>query len=372
MRTKRKRTAIGPSRWAIAAGVLLLTPSFGPAKDLLVTGTAPNQVLVVDPETAKVVKSIKLSGQGMPATVVVDPRDDTKIYVTTNQYQTVCKVDLKEEKELVCISLSKPADKDGVGELVRGGSIEANPKRAELYIYEWPVRTKPGKYEILQARIRVVDSSNLKTIRTFDAPRQGLVLASSPDGDTLYSFHVGDIYAWDTNRGQTVRRIPWVHHNVTGQGLVDGLPYYPNYSENGHVVAFPYGAEDRFNGGIYMTGFAQFDLKTGQLQTFEIGRFSEEHYYLGAAVSPKTGRGYMCWNWLAMVDLKEKKLLKQVMMDATRFFPVVSSDGKKLYVPRGSGSTIAVFDATNLKLLKVIELGSNMAAASVRMIRASE
>jgi DNA-binding beta-propeller fold protein YncE len=365
----KRRNGPAARRPSWVAAIVLFTsviPIAARAKELLVTGTAPNQVVVVDPESSSIVKSIALSGPGLAETISVDPRDSTKIYVITNQWQDVCKVDIKEGKALVCVSLSTPT------EVVHSGTIEANPDRPELYVYEAPIIVKPGKYEVGQTRIRVLDTATLKTLRSFEVPRQGLVLAISPDGKTLYSFHVGDIYGYDPATGHVVKRIPWVHHNVTGVGMVDGLPFYPNYSENGHVVAFPYGAEDRFNGGIFMTGFAYFDLKTGSLKTFEIGPYGEEHYYLGAAISPTTGRGYLCWNYIAMVDVKSRKLVKQVMMDTTRFFPVMSGDGKKLYLPRGSGSTIAIYDATSLKRLKVIEIGSNMAAASLRVVRVSD
>jgi DNA-binding beta-propeller fold protein YncE len=355
--------------WLMGTMCALTMSGIGEAKDLLVTGAAPNQLYVIDGERDEVIKEVPLSGRGTPISIVVHPQDSSKVYVVTNQAQGVCMADIDAGKEVSCLDLS--TSENGVREIVRATSVEVNPKSGELYVYEMPVKVLPGKYEIQNTRIRVLNSSTLKTVKTFAAPRQGLVLACSPDGTKLYSFHVGDIHVFDTMTGQVVKKIPLVYHNVTGVGAVDGLPFYPNYAENGHVVAFPYGAEDPFR-GIFQLGFAYLDLNTGALEMFEVAPFGPDHYYLGALASPKTGRGYMCWNVLSMVDLKERKILKSVMMDTTRFYPNLSSDGKKLYLPKGSGSTIGVYDATELKPLKIIELKHNMAATALRVIKRAD
>jgi DNA-binding beta-propeller fold protein YncE len=366
MNMHAKRKGLRRRFWAAAVAVLVLAAA-ADAKELLVTGTAPNRILVVDPEAGKVIQTITLEGPGMPSAVVVDSRDNNRIYTITNQWSAVCAVDRKAGKVDRCVDLPSFAPK-GERELVKAFSIEINPKKKELYVYEAPVLVHPSRYEVRPTRIRVLNSDTFESLRTFDSPRQGLVLASSPDGKLLYSFHVGDIRVYDVDTGKIVRTLPFVGHNVGGVGLTDGLPFYPNYAENGHIVAFPYGAEDPYN-ATFTTGLAYLDLRTGKLDKFEVGPFGVEQYYLGAVISPKLKRGYMSWNYLTMVDLEKRRVLKTVMMDTTRFYPTMSQDQKRIYLPRGSGSTIGVYDPKDLTKLKVIELGSNMAAASLRVIQ---
>lgn len=346
-----------------------VVPSSSIAGDLLVGGQTPNQLFVIDGTTDQVVKQIPLSGVGTPVTIVFDQRNQNIVYVTTNRWQSICAVDIDKGKELKCIDLSRA--ENGSRVVVRAGALDVNPKTGELYVYELPVKELLGRYEILPTRIEVFDPETLEPTRNFEAPRQATVMAFSPDGSRLYTFHVGDIYEYDSSSGKIVRRTPLVYHNVTGMGGVDGLPFYPNYAESGYVVAFGYGAEDPFH-GTWQVGLGQFDLKTGGLEMYELAPFGPNNYYLGALASRKTGRAYLCWNLLSMVDLKERRIVKSVLLDHTRFFPVLSTDGKKLYLPRGSGETVAVYDAATLKPLKIIALQHNMAATSMRRVTRSD
>src|SRR5207253_6595297 len=147
------------------------------------------------------------------------PTPPRTAYVTPNLAKSVAMGDLEEGKRVTSLTLSPD------GELPRTMAIDATPQGTRLYIHEMPLKKEPGRYELQDNRIRVIDLETNQVVKTFKVPRQIMGLASSQDGKRLYAFSVGqDIYVLDPEQGTLVDTIPLLNRNITGIGRTDGLP----------------------------------------------------------------------------------------------------------------------------------------------------
>ena len=338
--------------------LLLLTisvlgvPQFAWAKWYLLASAQPNNLIVIDTETDKVVKDIALEGRGPAMNIAPNPAHPQFAYVVNELAQSVVMVDLDEGKQVMSFPL---ASQD---ELVRTMAIDINPQGTRLFVHEMPVKREPGRFVAKDNRIKVVDLKTNKVLKTFNAPRQVMAMASSKDGKRLYVFSIGqDIFVYDAESGTEIDRIPLANRNITGIARTDGLPVWNPYQENNYILSFGIVTSDSLTGQMTV-GIASLDLSQPdpELKTSELQPFTADNYNLTGFLSPKTNKVYFSYNSLWKMDPQTRHVEKSASLSNTYFAPLLHPDGKKLYAG-ANWHDIAVFDAETLELITKIELG---------------
>ncbi|NOT54848.1 MAG: hypothetical protein HOP18_09610 [Deltaproteobacteria bacterium] len=346
------------SLYTLCALVLLSFPHSAWAKWYLLASVHPNNLVVIDTETDKVVKNIALEGRGPAMNIAPNPAHPQFAYVVNNLAQSVVMVDLDEGKQVMSFPLASE------GELVRTMAIDVNAQGTRLFVHEMPVKQEPGRFVAKDNRIKVFDLKTNKVVKTFPAPRQVMSMASSKDGKRLYVFSIGqDIFVYDAERGTEIDRIPLANRNITGIARTDGLPVWSPYQENDFLVSFGIITSDALTGQVTL-GIASLDLKqpAPELKTTELQPFSAENYNLTGFLSPKTNKVYYSYNNLWKVDPTTRRVEQTQELSNTYFAPLLHPDGKKLYAG-ANWHDIAVFDADTLAPITKIPLGHAQSGA---------
>lgn len=337
----------------LACLVLVGLPHTAWAKWYLLASVHPNNLVVIDTETDRVVQNIGLEGRGPALNIAPNPAHPQYAYVVNNLSQSVALVDLDEGKQVTSFWLASDT------ELVRTMEIDVSAQGDRLFVHERPLQKDQGSYAALDNRIRVIDLNTQQTVRTFPAPRQVMSLASSKDGGRLYVFSVGqDIFVYDTETGHQLDRLPLLNRNITGLGRTDGLPLVNPYQEHGYLVSFGTFVTDTITGQVTL-GMASLDLSAAdpEVEVVEFQPFAPESCVLTGALSPTTGKAYFAYNRLWRVNPQTRRIEKSSPLPNAYFTPLIHPQGTKLYC--GSNwHDVAVFDAESLELLAKIELGA--------------
>ena len=339
--------------WRVfVACCLLALPQTAHAKWYLLASVHPNNLVIVDTETDKVVKEIALEGRGPALNIAPNPARPQFAYVVNNLAQSVAMVDLDEGKQVRSFDLSND------DELVRTMAIDVNTQGTRLFVHEMPIKKDLGRYTSLENRIRVINLETNETVTTFPAPRQVMGLASSKDGKRLYLFSVGqDIFVHDTEDGTLLDTIPLANRNISGIARTDGQPLGGNYQESGHLVSFgTFTLDSITNQTILGIGTLDLTLEAPELEIVELQPFDESEYVITGSLSPHTNKAYFAYNNLWKVDPKTRYIEKKVALSNTYFAALIHPEGKKVYC--GSNwHDVAVFDADSLDLITKIPLG---------------
>jgi quinohemoprotein amine dehydrogenase beta subunit len=329
------------------------------AKDLIVTGSRPNLIYIVDGDRDEVSKEIVLEGPGSPATITFHP-DGKRLFVVTNRWQELAVVDIEEGKQTW--RLVPGAE----NERVMFVGLAVRPQGKELFVYEVPTRLEADRFLVQPSRIRVLDTENLETLRTFEVPRQISLLAFSPEGDTLYaSGHA--LYLLNPQSGEIRKSLPLKHHSRADIEDPDVFTLWPVY-EQSNVLSSIYFVKDRIT-GANLAGLANFDLTTGSLEWMELENATQVLFT--SVVAPSRRYAYLVYNTLTKVDLEKRRIEKRVTLDHTYYVGNISSDGRKIYLG-GTQPDLAVYDAKTLAPIKKIRLKGDQETSSLRVIRLPE
>ena len=337
---------------------LLSLPQGAWAKWYLLASVHPNNLIVIDTETDKVVKNITLEGRGPAMNIAANPAQPQYAYVVNELAQSVAMVDLDAGQQGTSFPLSTQ------DELVRTMAIEVNPAGSRLFVHEVPVKKAPGRYEALPNRIRVIDLKTNKTLKTFPAPRQVMAMVFSKDGQRLYVFSVGqDITVFDADRGMRVDTIPLRHRNLTGVTSTDGYPQWSSYQEDNYLVSFSLVVTDELTGQM-TSGIGVLDLAQAEpaLKIIELQPFTAESYNFAGVFSVTSNKAYFSYNNLWKIDVATRQVEKTVPLSNTYFAPLLHPEGKKLYCG-ANWHEIAVFEADTLEPITTIELGRSQTGA---------
>lgn len=338
--------------------VLFCLPQAAWAKWYLLASVQPNNLIVIDTETDKIVKNIALEGRGPAMNIAPNPASPQFAYVVNELAQSVVMVDIDEGKQVMSFPLA------GQDELVRTMAIDVNPQGTRLFIHEMPVKREPGRFVAKENRIKVIDLKTNKVLKTFNAPRQVMAMASSKDGKRLYVFSIGqDIFVYDAESGTEIDRIPLANRNITGIARTDGLPVWNPYQENDYLLSFGIITSDALTNQITL-GIASLDLSqpAPELKTSELQPFTADNYNLTGFLSPKSNKVYFSYNTLWKMDPNTRHVEKTASLSNTYFAPLLHPEGKKLYVG-ANWHDIAVFDAETLQPITKIVLGHTQSGA---------
>ncbi len=351
----------------VAAAVPWLGAGGATAKEYLLTGTHPNNLILVDPAARKVERVYPIPGPGYPLTIAPSP--DGKIaYVITNRWESVSGIDLDTGKEVF------RADFSSADMRVKATfAMDISPDGKELYIFHSPVKLLPSEYVVQDTYIAVyntADGIGAKPVRTFPAPRGTSVLMSSVDGSKLYA-HNGNLNIFDPRTGRQIgvhKLRDWERPNATTPDILTVWPQWEQtniFSDLYFTVLTDVDPEDP---AAYKFGIYTLDLETG---AFSFGDYENAAVIIFSSVVNPVRRNelFAVYTQLSKIDRETLELVKRVDLDHTYYCINVSSDGSEVYIG-GTMGDIAVYATETLEKLGTIEMpgGADQSLASLRII----
>jgi quinohemoprotein amine dehydrogenase beta subunit len=358
---------------AFATAALLSTSGTAAARDYLLAGVKPDQLVLVDPAARKVERTYKVrDGFPGPWTIVPSP-DGKRAYVVANRWESVAGIDLESGQEVFRADFSA-LDQNGRGERAKALAVDVTPDGRELFVFLSAVRIDPDEYQVEDARIavyRTSDGTQAKPVRTIPAPRRTSLLAFSRDGSKLYAFS-WDVVVLDPVTGKEIGRHPVRHWNRPGYGEPDVLDFWPQWEATGVVVALYTVARTDVpptDPGAARTGLLSLDLASGSF-TMEDFENATTVIFSGVVNPARPTEAFLTYATLTKLDRERHKVLKRVDLTHTYYAINIASDGSEVYVG-GAMDDIGVYSPDTLKRIGTIPLpgGGDQALASLRLIR---
>lgn len=334
----------------------------------------PDRILVIDEATQKVTDKIQLD-IGIP-TGMVRSYDHKKIYVTSNDNAGVAVIDMASRKVLQSFILNHGNTR------VRINGVAPDPQDKVLYTVYREVTKEIDRYVLSKWKYAVIDLAEQKVVRTADMSPEdedanGAYYGRSPfhvspDGRYLYQFR-DKVTILDTKDFHVVERINLSQPDfpdLTSVGMGASLN---TLQENGAVVSM-FNAEDTV---VHrrMFGIARFDLNSRDVNFQQVG--PAPGGLMGLEVSPDRKTGYSvvtngdggnrrCEFWAFDLTANRRTMTSEFPC-RPRFSFGMSSDGKHLYV-FGAGFELELWDATTLKLERVLDLQNDVTMGSIVVV----
>jgi quinohemoprotein amine dehydrogenase beta subunit len=355
----------------IITGAALATLIVAPAaaKEYLLTGVKPDQLVLVDLESRQVERSYTIPDAGTGVLTLVPSPDGKVAYAIVNRWESVAGIDLDSGEQVFRADLSQ----DDIRAKATFG-MDISPDGKELYVFVLPTRIGSSEYQVQDTHVAVFDTAaglDAEPIRTFPAPRRTAILAASADGSRLYSVN-WDITALDPRTGEVLDVHPVRHWERPNYGEPDVLGVWPQWEQTG-VYSNPYFVVrtdmDPEDPAAYKTGLFALDLND---HSFRYTDFENTEVVIFSSVIDPTNPdlAFAVYTQLSKIDLAEGRLLDRVDLDHTYYAVNISGDGRELYVG-GTMDDIGVYDAETLEKLDSIRLpgGNDMALSSLRIIQ---
>ena len=339
------------------------------AKEYILTGHKPDQLVLIDAKARKVEKSFTVPDAGPGIVTVTPSRDGKTAYVIANRWESVAGIDLDSGEQVFRANFSTG---DIRAKAMFG--MDISPDGKELAVFLSPVKLGLGEYEVQDTYVAIyntADGLDAKPIRTFPAPRRTALLIYSDDGSKLYAGG-WDFVAFDPQTGEQIgvhKARTWERENMSEPDILDVWPQW----EQASVFSTPYfalrtdKAED--DPAAYAMGMLTLDLKTDEFVMEEYENF--EVIIFSTVVNPvRRNEVYGVYTQLSKIDIDKDELIARRDLDHTYYAINVAADGSELYVG-GTMNDIAVYDTENLEKVGEILIpnGGDMALASLRMVQ---
>ena len=334
----------------------------------LVTETRPNNIVLADLETNKVINECKTDESFSPGGIVLSP--DYKVaYILGGYGEEIAGYEIETCKKVFHTSLTQGN--------IRAKSLfglAVNEDGTKVYAIYNRTEMLNDRYKVLPPHFsvyNVADGLNAKPIKSFEMPRQTTVVSTAKDGKV---YVVGsDLYEVNPSNGDIKVAKKIVKWGKEGYSDLDSAANYIIGQQTGDLTAL-YATikyDDPKNpsedAGTWYWGITSVDLNTGEIIQQNISEY--ETLMFTAIRSPKDSNIlYGVLNDLTKFDLKEQKVLKRVVTDHTYYSVVPSMDGDKLYL--GSClDDIAVYDAQTLEKIGKIQLSGDMGSAALQVFK---
>lgn len=334
----------------------------------LVTETRPNNIVLADLETNKVINECKTDETFSPGGIVLSP--DYKIaYILGGYGEEIAGYEIETCKKVFHTSLTQGN--------IRAKSLfglAVNEDGTKVYAIYNRTEMLNDRYKVLPPHFsvyNVADGLNAKPIKSFEMPRQTTVVSTAKDGKV---YVVGsDLYEVNPSNGDIKVAKKIVKWGKEGYSDLDSAANYIIGQQTGDLTAL-YATikyDDPKNpsedAGTWYWGITSVNLNTGEIIQQNISEY--ETLMFTAIRSPKDSNIlYGVLNDLTKFDLKEQKVLKRVVTDHTYYSVVPSMDGDKLYL--GSClDDIAVYDAQTLEKIGKIQLSGDMGSAALQVFK---
>lgn len=334
----------------------------------LVTETRPNNIVLADLETNKVINECKTDETFSPGGIVLSP--DYKVaYILGGYGEEIAGYEIETCKKVFHTSLTQGN--------IRAKSLfglAVNEDGTKVYAIYNRTEMLNDRYKVLSPHFsvyNVADGLDAKPVKSFEMPRQTTVVSTGKDGKV---YVVGtDLYEVNPTTGDIKVAKKIVKWGKEGYSDLDSAANYIIGQQTGDLTAL-YATikyDDPKNpsedAGTWYWGITSVDLNTGEIIQQNISEY--ETLMFTAIRSPKDSNIlYGVLNDLTKFDLKEQKVLKRVVTDHTYYSVVPSMDGDKLYL--GSClDDIAVYDANTLEKIGKIQLSGDMGSAALQVFK---
>ncbi len=334
----------------------------------LVTETRPNNIVLADLETNKVINECKTDETFSPGGIVLSP--DYKVaYILGGYGEEIAGYEIETCKKVFHTSLTQGN--------IRAKSLfglAVNEDGTKVYAIYNRTEMLNDRYKVLPPHFsvyNVADGLDAKPVKSFEMPRQTTVVSTGKDGKV---YVVGtDLYEVNPTTGDIKVAKKIVKWGKEGYSDLDSAANYIIGQQTGDLTAL-YATikyDDPKNpsedAGTWYWGITSVDLNTGEIIQQNISEY--ETLMFTAIRSPKDSNIlYGVLNDLTKFDLKEQKVLKRVVTDHTYYSVVPSMDGEKLYL--GSClDDIAVYDANTLEKIGKIQLSGDMGSAALQVFK---
>jgi DNA-binding beta-propeller fold protein YncE len=321
---------------------LLAPAGVAQAKDLIFT-LGYGVLEVIDGETDTVTGNIPLKGWTRAYTVL--PGGKRMVVSASRRYLHV--VDTENLKLVKTLNLND--NKEGWERFDFGITSAGDGKT--IYAHLQGRRVVDGEVEIAAPMLAQIDLDSGEILRSIEVPRGVFQLLLVNGGKEVYAIGQ-DLYKIDVS-GQQMK-IAGIH-SMYDKGMNIFPLWHYTYENDGY-----------FNSPYYtMEGCGMLEINTHNGEIKESMVKGDVPMVYSFMYSPDRSKIYGGMDELYKLDAESKTITDQTIInEGTNFSLMVSSDGKKVYTG-GGGSTISVFDAETLKLLKVIQMETD----SMTMVR---
>jgi len=341
------------SAWAAFAALAISlgqVPSRAHASDLLVTGTKPDRLFVIDAAKRLVRAEFRIPGaDGMVSTILISP--DQKIaYVLVHRLERIVGIELATGREVFRADLSTP------GERVKTFlSLAVTPDGKELIVHELPTKLEASEYVVEEPRFAVFRTdagTDAKPVRSFPAPRRVHMLLMRPSGRSFYA--VGfDLYEYDLKTGKLLGTRGIQKWALSDHTQPDLLAFWPVTEPTGVFTSPVYSELKQKDKNVPMTALMSLDLKSGDLSFADFEPMSA--LIFSTVLSPDRRHAYGVYSTLTSIDVAGHRLEKRVTLDHTFYGVNVSSDGREIYIG-GTNCDIGFYDAASLEKRAILKL----------------
>ncbi len=292
-------------------------------------------IQVIDGDTDAIVADIPITGASREAAFSADRKF---LYVASNRH-LVHQVDLARNRVVATTDVSN----DGWDRVMFGFVLDPDGRTA--YGGFMSRRTAAGEVVIGTPVVAQFELETGKLLRSVEVPWGVAHLVSVKGGTMLYAFGQ-DLYKIDTT-GRDLK--------ITGtlpmfERKMNMLPFWDYAFDNGGLASMNYYTPE-------FMGLMLVDQQTGEIS--EIPLKGDPAMAYSVVLSPDRTRAYAVMDELTVIDLVGKTYLESMpIAEGTCYAVNVSGDGRKVYAA-GGGSTLTVYDAGTLKVLKVLQMASD-------------
>lgn len=289
---------------------------------------------VIDGKTDTVTAKIPLEGWTRAYTVL--PGDKRMVVSASRRYLHVVDTEnLKLEKTL---DISK--GKDGWERFEFGITSAGDGKT--IYANLVGRRTVGGEVEIAEPMLAQIDLESGEILRSIEVPRGVFQLLLVNDGKEVYAIGQ-DLYKIDVT-GQEMELADT--HSMFDRGMNIFPLWHYTYENDGYFISPYYTMEG--------CGMLEINTHTGEIKESMVQGGVPMVY--GFIYSSDRSTIYGGMDEVYKLDAKTNTITDHTIIDeGTNFGIMISSDDTKVYAG-GGGSTVSVFDAETLELLKVIQM----------------
>jgi hypothetical protein len=358
--------------------LLLFASTLMQAKTMLYLGTWPDQVLVIDESTYKIVNRIQMKTD-VPRNLVLS-QDRSKLIVITLKNTGVETIDLAKGEVVDSFELGSTNMRVSMAGLAidpTGQFIYSNITTSKKLIDRWDIGTP---------KLSLIDLKLRKIVKEVDVPvaeqaqsgggYRGGNYRVSPDGKFLYQF-ANAINIYDTSTLKKVQTIDLKKPSFPG---MENVTFAPEMD--------PGDGPDTLT-GIFNTddpivhretfGIATFHLNERKFDFTPIGpavqglsniRYTPDHKkaYTVAVIGMHGDRHCEFWG----IDVAKGKLAqKQEFACRPRFSFSTSTDGNDLFI-YSAGFELEVYDSATMKLQKTISMDADITTSMVAVVSPSE
>ncbi len=306
------------------------------AKELIFT-QGYNAIEVIDTDTDEIVADIPVNGFTRE---IVWSKDKKTLYATTNRHNIV-KIDLQQLKVVKTFDASR----DGWKRNIWGFVLSNDNKTA--YINSIDRKVEGGEVLVRQT-ISQIDLEDGRVLRSMTPPWGVAGLVYQKNDKTLFAVGL-DIYKIDI--AQKEMKIVGTYPMFEKKKNI--LPIWPSTQENGGIFMSNYYTPE-------FMGLLSINANTGEIVDRRIKGPPVMAYSFIYSADKKKAYGIM--ENVTVIDLETNSIIKSFPnAEGTSYSVIPTSDGKKLYVGAG-GSTITVYDAKTMNVLKVLQMRADSVA----------